>query len=662
MTRLLSIAIVLFSSVTPTFAQAPAPREAVADAPEKLLAPTSQFFIRWDGIASHNQAYKNSFWGDVMAGPTGGSIRSLLAELPKQLGHNLLVEPLLQGKSPEDLKKAFADFKSGSTIVDLIRDKGVLIGVEVREPKLTLKGFGQAIGSLVQGELPDSGLVSPDVRVIVIVPNVGDQAQAIQAALQLIVTKEVASEPFEVAGRNGQVLASTAETDSKRLTVTWLEGQHFVICVGNAKAKEVVEGVMANARAGGLTGHPLFQKCAQNPGYESVARGFIDTARLIAMAKTLAGPFVPGLAPRLDDLGLGNLQSIVFNSGFNGKESRGTYEFELPGKRKGLTKIVKGTPIGLKDLPPLPPDMTRFSALRIEPTAAYDAAIIAIESLLSSVQLGPEDDGQEIGVADKIRLRREFLRSQVDRMLGIKLENSLLPQLGDKFVMYNSPSEGISALGTVFCLSLKDPATFKVAMDRIHRGVEGSGGIPVRVRKKILCGIEIREFYSKSFLFLTPTYTIVGDWLVFSLHPQPVQGFVLRSSGELPVWKPDASTAARMAKLPADACGLQYCDPRSTVQNLCSIGPVALNVLNSFSLTSSNDDPTSYEPIDIGLIPNAHELSKHLFPNLTVTRDDGKSIRIELNESLSLPFEAFGIESTVVGGGALIYFFLGFAF
>ena len=62
--------------------------------------PTTQLYVRWDGITAHNDAYKKSIWGPVMAGPTGDSIRALLAKVPKLLGNSLLADPLLDGKPP----------------------------------------------------------------------------------------------------------------------------------------------------------------------------------------------------------------------------------------------------------------------------------------------------------------------------------------------------------------------------------------------------------------------------------------------------------------------------------------------------------------------------------------------------------------------------------
>jgi hypothetical protein len=135
----------------------------------------------------------------------------------------------------------------------------------------------------------------------------------------------------------------------------------------------------------------------------------------------------------------------------------------------------------------------------------------------------------------------------------------------------------------------------------------------------------------------------VGGWLVIAGHPQAVQGVILRSRGGLEKWKPDAATLARLAKMPADGCGLQYCDPKSTAANLCTIGPLFLSTLGLRGAFSENNE-TDFDPVDVGIVPNAHELCRHLFPNLTVTRDDGKTIRIEVNESVSLPLEVIGAE------------------
>src|ERR1043165_8845385 len=107
-----------------------APAARAPDAPEKRRSPTTQLYLKWDGVTPHAQAYKDSVWGPVMAGPTGDSIRALLAKGPKLLGASVLADPLLDGKPPAELKANLADLKAAEKLVGLIADKGVIVAGE----------------------------------------------------------------------------------------------------------------------------------------------------------------------------------------------------------------------------------------------------------------------------------------------------------------------------------------------------------------------------------------------------------------------------------------------------------------------------------------------------------------------------------------------------
>jgi hypothetical protein len=427
-----------------------------------------------------------------------------------------------------------------------------------------------------------------------------------------------------------------------------VEGKHFVFYAGTRKPGTVASEMSANVAKGGITGHPLYQRCLKTGEFESVTRGFIDTDRVIGLAKNLAGPFVPGLKERLDGTGISGLKAVVFSSGFDGKESRALYEFDAPGERKGVLKALKQEPLKLADLPPLPPDVSRFSALRLDPAATYDAGLGIIEMLTMTQDFGVADDATKKNPTALIKARKAYMAREVDKFLGITLTEDLLPHLGDKLVIFQSPTEGLQVFGTVICISVKDEAKVRAAAGRIQGAIEAVAASPVKVRKKMLKGVEIREFYARGFAAITPTYAIVDGWLVIAGHPQCVQGVVLRAKGELPKWKPDDATTKRLAKMPA-GCGLQYCSPKSTASNLCVIGPLFISLFSAqFAFREAAE--TDFDPIDVGLIPNAHELNRHLFPNLTVTRDDGKTIRIEVNESFSLPLEIIGIEPLAFAG------------
>ena len=132
-----------------------------AESGDLLLSPTTQLYVRWDGIAAHNDAYKKSIWGPVMAGPTGDSIRALLAKLPKLVGNSLLADPLLDGKSPKELEANLKDLKHASKFIELVTDRGAIVGGEIREPKPTLQGVGSALGGLFGGKMPGPEALSP---------------------------------------------------------------------------------------------------------------------------------------------------------------------------------------------------------------------------------------------------------------------------------------------------------------------------------------------------------------------------------------------------------------------------------------------------------------------------------------------------------------------
>lgn len=637
-------------------ARTPAPRAAkqpptgrLEDAPERLLSPTTQLYVRWDGVTAHKEAYQASIWGPLMAGPTGDSIRTLLAKGPKLLAAELLAAPLLDGKPPAELRAVQTDLKNVAKLLDLIADKGLILAAEVREPRPTIGGVEKAIGALFGGRVDPKAAAAlmPQVQVVLIIPDVGDQAAVLFSGMRLLTRGDTGKiQPLPAGtGRTG-FRTPFKEGDPVRLA-WWTEGQHFVLYAGTAPIEDVIKGMKANAAAGGVTGHPLFQRCLKTGNFEAVTRGFVDTGAVVTMAKRLAGPFVPGLSQRIDEVGLGNLKAIVFSSGFHGRESRALWEFDLPGERKGLAKVLKRKPLTLNDLPPMPPDVSRFAALRIDPEAAYDAGLSVLEAfaLTQGQNFGVEDEAKS--PAEAIKLRKAYLERELYKAAGLNIREDLLPHLGDRVCLYQSPAEGLSIFGTVLCISVKDAAKVRSAADRLQRGIEPLLGGLAKTRKKTLRGEVLREIYTRNSTFLTPTYAVVGDWLVIAVQPQPVQGFILRSKGELTSWRPDPKTAARLASMPTDPIGIQFCRPESTVQNLCCIGPLFLGTLSNLRGNNSSAD---FDPIDVGLIPNSHELSRHLFPNLTLTRDDGKTVRIEVNESFSLPLEFIGFEPMIFAG------------
>src|SRR5205814_706312 len=150
----------------------------------------------------------------------------------------------------------------------------------------------------------------------------------------------------------------------------------------------------------------------------------------------------------------------------------------------------------------------------------------------------------------------------------------------------------------------------------------------------------------KGFIFV-PTYSICKDWLVVSYYPQAVQGFILRAQKELPAWKPGGHVKRSLEQMPKEFLSLSVSDPRPTVKQLLTLAPLIAGAVRSFLPETK---------LDVGSLPNAHEATKHLFPNVTVVNDDGKAVRFHTRASLALPFDVVGADAYLlasVGAGLL---------
>ena len=232
--RPFAFALFALAFASPAFAAEP----SSATAPEKLLPPSTQLYVRWDGIAAHKEAYQKSVLGDLMAGPTGDSVRALLARGPKLVGSSVLADPLLDGKPPAELKANLADLKAVEKIAGLLADKGILTSRRRCANRSAPDDQGhraRRLGGLVGGKMPGPEALVPDAQVIVIVPNVGDKADILFGTLRLLMKKyEVKLEAF---GQKGFRVPPADRGPLQLHAAWWLEGKHFVFYAGSAQAR-----------------------------------------------------------------------------------------------------------------------------------------------------------------------------------------------------------------------------------------------------------------------------------------------------------------------------------------------------------------------------------------------------------------------------------------
>jgi hypothetical protein len=554
-----------------------------ADPPEHLLPAGAQVYLRWDGVEAHRAAYEKSALGKTLQGDTGKFVTGAFDKLQELLGGAVVAE-LLKGTPPEKLQKIQADAAKAPKLVAALGKHGIIIAVEVR------------------------GIEPPDAQVTLIVPDAGDDAESFLAAVRLAAS--LTDQPIKEQTIEGRTVFQPAKSPIS--VAWWVEGKHVVFTAGTAPPEKMIKAL--GGKEDRLTDTPLFKRVAGFKDFETGTRAFVDLAGLAKVA----GARNKDVARLFTDLGGDAVKSLVLYSGFDGPVEHGLMELEFSGPRKGLLRLLDGKPFRLGDVPPLPADTAGWTMTNFDAGVAYDEGVRAAEAVLGA--LSPRD----------LPKLKEGLKG-LDDALGVDVRQDLLGALGDQFVQCSSATDGPLFFGNTYLIKVKDPEKLQTALEQAIKGVAKSTGRDISTKKRTYHGVTLHEVHvrQQGFIFL-PTYAIHKGWLAVAYYPQPVQGFVLRANGELPAWKPDGPTREAFEKLPKEFTTVSVSDPRPTIKQVLALAPLVGAAVDS-SLPGAN--------FDVGLLPNGHEATRHLFPNVSVVTTDKDTLRLESRASLALPLD-----------------------
>lgn len=565
------------------------------DAPEKLLPAGTQVYFRWDGNEAHQAAYDKTALAKMMRGETGHFVSGVIGQVQEVFGSVVTTQQLLGGVPPEKLQKLQIDAFETLKLVGTLSKRGVIVGIELRKVE------------------------PPEIQATLIIPNAGTKSTPLLATIRLVAglfnaeTKEATLSGRKVVSWQNEGLH----------VASWSEGPHAILTVGTDTPSAIIGRF--DGKQAGPTETPLFKKVSGFTGFETGARAFIDVAGIAKVAQTRGKE----MAKLIDDLGLDSLKSVILYSGYEGDTSRSLLEVDMPGPRKGIMRLAGGKPFTLAELPPFPPEAVSWSMSNLDTGLVFDVGLQAIEAVVGLLS------------ADDVPKIKGFIK-QVDDALGINLRNDLIASLGNRYAEYTTPSDGPLTFGQTYLFRVKDGKKFEKALDRAVKGLAKTTGLAMSIKRNIYHGAVVREVHVKQQgFFFVPSYAIHKDWLIVSYFPQAVRGCILRMDGKLPVWKPSRHVQAAFAALPKDIISVSVADPRPTVKQVLAIAPLIGAVINSF-----NPD----FKFDVGLLPNADEATHHLFPNVSVTTDEGGALRRQSRSSLELPLDLAGIDSYVAFG------------
>ncbi|HEY1375455.1 MAG TPA: hypothetical protein VGF55_01615 [Gemmataceae bacterium] len=599
------------------------PARAADPPPERLIPASAQVYVRWDGVAAHREQYAQTALGQLLGRDLAPLRQELLDYFPRTLRAELTERKLLDGLPPQRLVKIHAAVTESSRLLDVLADHGLIVAADVSPlPSLwqmAVGGVQSALGKKLEGNP-----LLPHFQVTLIVPDAAADASPILSVLRLLDSdKSIEVKEESVAGR--KLLHAVIEGVH---TTAWVEGPHVVVTVGTDPPPLVLARI--DGAGPRLDANPLFKRLQSDSGFRTDVRAFVDVKSFVGIAQRLLAMTDASLGKKLDALGMDGVHAIVFRGGFDGPQMRQVIEVDAPGPRKGILRLVGGRPVTLDALPPMPPDVSRWSAHRLDPAAVYDVGL----QLFDLTHPPDSDAGVEADTAAQ----------RLDKAAGIDVKADLLPCLGDTVVAYASPSEGLISFGQVFAVEVKDGERVLQALDQI---VQTQAGGNVRLRKRPIADGEVREIYvRKQGFFFTPTYAVYKGWLVMSLYPQPVQAFVQRAGGGAKAWEPDAGVKAGFAALPKTATGLAVADPRPSVQQALTFAPIIIGAAQGFGGGGT---------FEVGTLPSASVVNQRLTPTVTALADDGAVLRWESRGAIPLPGDFLGLDPVLLLISASIF-------
>jgi hypothetical protein len=546
---------------------------------ERLLPGGSQIYLHWDGIDRHRTAFDKTALGKTLKEDTGKFLAALWTY------SNEMMDLALRHADPNaaELVKEIPPILAG------IHHHGVVFGIEVKS------------------------INPPEVEAVFVLPKAGGAKGSLLPMIQKLAELAHANVQQTKVGKR-----TVHEIANDRVHFGWWKESNTDVVLVLSTSSAVERAKLIDAGTGSFAQSKTFSKLAEFKEFSTWVRGSIDIAGLLGKV----GDLSPQADKVIADLGIKGIQGVSFYSGFAGSAERSVVEVHTPEARKGLLALMNRKTITLADLPPLPSDVTSFSASNFNLRNLYDGGLQIAESAVNAFGNGAIDPKESV--------------KQVEALLGVKFGEDLFGSFGDMYVSYSSPAEGPLGLGGVYLFKVKDEKKLADTLEGLFKAIPPVPFFEVLYQKRAYRGGHVLELKLKTQQgeFPVANMTIHKGWFMLANYPQSVYGFILRNNGDLKTWKASANLTKALAAFPQEFTAIAVSDPRPTVRTLLSVAPSIMTLANSILPNVLPGAPV----FDVGVIPHAQDAVRHLYPNISVTTDDGKTIRTQTRASLALPF------------------------
>jgi len=398
--------------------------------------------------------------------------------------------------------------------------------------------------------------------------------------------------------------------------IVWgVRGPYLLLGVGDG----AVEGIMARAR----TEPPqwLAELREQLPvervagvSYLNVKGALQAAAPLMAMA---GGGRVPAV---LESLGMSNVRAIASVNGLDGQGVVNRTLVMLDGEPGGLLAFADAAPLTADDLAGIPRDATFAFATRLNAAEVLKTVLSAVEKIEPNARAEAEE-----GIGE------------MQEELGIDLRADLLAALGDRWCVYNAPSEGgLVFTGITGVVSIKDhalaAATHAKLLAKARQEMARDERGP-RIEEFTFAGQTVYLLNARDDdVPVAPAWCLTENELIVALFPQNVKAYLARGEQYESI-----AAVPEVASLLGDGTGpvaLSYVDTRQLFDLFYPILPFVAQVALG-ELSQQGID------LNVSIVPSAAAIRPHLRPSVGAVRRHGAGIE-------------FVGHQTVPGGGSLL--------
>ncbi|HTN02458.1 MAG TPA: hypothetical protein VL132_11290, partial [Planctomycetaceae bacterium] len=337
-------------------------------------------------------------------------------------------------------------------------------------------------------------------------------------------------------------------------------------------------------------------------------------------------------------IGLESFQAVGHRSGYAGRSAVGLTTVLTKSPRTGLFNLYGDRELTLKDLPPLPAQLSALQASSLSPQKITDFG----KTLWGQVEsIAKEAD------ADAWSQVEEFI-PQIDGGIW----QSVIDPLGDVMCVYGDNAQVAIPWGQqTIAISVKDAPKLKAGIDSLLKEVRDSKIGPfVTVTRKTKHGVELITLRAKNSMS-SPTLAVSEGWLIWADRPQVVEAFVLRQQGKLPRFKLDQLAEETRKSIPEKFDAITLDDPRGTVRFLVSLAPWLVDIGAFGSEMALQFGIPWQSPVTSADIPPAELVIQPLYQGVTIVEIEEDAIRMTRKASTLIPETALW---TIGGVGVLV--------